>query len=510
MTVAPAPDLPFDLFDQPIGAVLRAAHEAIVMIDEGQKIVAMNPAAEQMFGCGAEACFGQLLARFIPAAHRSAHADKARQFNDSPTLQALTAGHRRTVAQRADGSEFPIEIALSPVQIMTADGPRRYHAALVLDMSEQSRLRTELERFKRRLRSVFELAPVAIWISDHDRIVFANQAAARLFDRERSIVGQSLWSLLDEGSHADLRRQLALALGGERNVALAHARITGMGGESREVDIAVAALPDHGGSTVQMAVADVTAQRRETAQLEHSRGRLRELSTSVVEAREEERRRIARELHDELGQRLTAMKMALSALGKGSDAPTPAQCIDEMMQMLDETIASVRRISADLRPMMLDELGLNAAIEWLAGDVARRTGMAVTVRLGAADPPVDERLATAVFRMVQEALTNVARHAGASEVRVSLQRQQRQRQLVLQVDDNGIGYPAWALQADGSYGLLGMQERAAMFGGHLELTTPPGGGARLTVRLPLPRPVKGGRGRAKTTLASGSTTGPAP
>jgi len=491
MSAIPQVESPFDLFDRPMGSILQAAQEAIVMVDERQRIVAINPAAERMFRCTPSQALGQSLERFIPPGQRAAHATRVGEFATSEQLQQRMAQHRRISATRLDGSEFPVEITLSRVDMADEHGVRQYFVALVLDLSEQRELRDEIEHFKQRLRSVFELAPVAIWISDNDRIVFANRAAERLFDHDDPIVGQGLYDLLEPGSHATVRAQVARALAGTRDVALVQGNIARNDGARREVEIALAALPDHGGTTVQMVVADVTRRRLELAELERSRESLRRLSTSVVEAREEERRRIARELHDELGQRLTALKMELSALpGVGAQAARQER-VDGLMTMLDDTLASVRRISADLRPMMLDDLGLNAAIEWLARDIARRMGIEITVRLNENDAPVDDRVATAVFRMVQEALTNVVRHARATDVTVLVQ--QHDGELELVVEDNGIGYPEAAMQREGSFGLLGMRERATMLGGQLAYGNAPGRGARLSVRLPLgSRPRQGG------------------
>jgi two-component system, NarL family, sensor histidine kinase UhpB len=486
MNTSPPADRLFDFFDGPSGSILHAAQEAIVMVDDAQTIVALNPAAEQMLRCTSAQALGQSLERFIPARHRASHGALVGEFAGSPSLHVRLARHRRIVATRWDGSEFPVEITLSPVDMAAAGGVRRYFAALMLDISEQSELRNVLDGFKRRLRSVFELAPVAIWIAEEDRIVFANRAAEKLFDAGRPILGQPLYSLLLPESHAAVRTQVERALAGAPDVALVQGRIARHDGVQREVEIAVAALPDHGGTTVQMVVADVTLRRREAQELEQSRESLRQLSTSMVEAREEERRRIARELHDELGQRLTALKMELSALAGAAARRARQERVDSMLAMLDETLASVRRISSALRPSMLDDLGLNAAIEWLARDAARRMGIEVTVRLDESDPLLDDRAATAVFRMVQEALTNVARHSRATDVQVGLR--QSADELVLTVQDNGVGYPERALDRAGSYGLLGMRERAAMLGGRLEFGNVPGSGARLTVRLPLAAP----------------------
>ncbi len=496
MSASPQAETAFDLFDRPMGSILQAAQEAIVMIDEHQHIVALNPAAERMFRCTAHQVLGQSLERFIPLGQRTEHAAHVGEFAGSKLLQQRLARHRHTTATRLDGSDFPVEITLSPVDMAEGNGVRQFFAALVLDLSEERQLRDELERFKQRLRSVFELAPVAIWIAESDRIVFANHAAERLFGHDKPLVGQALYGLLATGSHDTIREQMGRTLAGDRDVELVHGSVVRSDGTQREVEIALAALPDHGRTTVQMVVADVTQRRLELAELAQSRESLRRLSTSVVEAREEERRRIARELHDELGQRLTALKMELSALpGVGAQAARQER-VDGLMTMLDDTLASVRRISADLRPMMLDDLGLNAAIEWLARDMARRMGIEITVRLSENDAPVDDRVATAVFRMVQEALTNVARHARATDVTVLLQ--QHDGELELVVEDNGTGYPKDAMKREGSFGLLGMRERATMLGGHLEFGNAPGSGARLTVRLPL-----GTRPRQGTFVTAG-------
>ncbi|MGD9831390.1 MAG: PAS domain S-box protein [Piscinibacter sp.] len=470
-------------FERPENSILHAAHEAIVMLDDTQTIVAVNAAAEQAFRCPASNMLGQPLSRLVPAALRVSHEAKASEYMSSESLQQRLVAHRRVTAVRPDGSHFPAEITLSTVN-MAGAGPRRYVAALILDLSEQSRLQQELDSFKRRLRSVFELAPVAIWIADNDRIVFANLAAERLFGESHALLGQPLRTLLAEATQAGLHAQVSRVLEGATDVPVVHGHVVRPDGTQREVEIALAALPDHGRTTVQMVVADVTQQRREAAELAESREALRRLSTNVVEAREEERRRIARELHDELGQRLTALKMELAALSALRAAEHQGgEQIDNMIAMVDETLASVRRISTDLRPAMLDDLGLNAAIEWLGRDAARRLGIEVTVRLSENEPPLDDRVATAAFRMVQEALTNVARHAHATDVQIVLR--QHEGELELTVQDNGVGYPDDATRRDGSFGLVGMRERAAMLGGRVAFENPAGGGARLVVHLPI-------------------------
>ena len=352
-------------------------------------------------------------------------------------------------------------------------------------MSEEQQLKAELDDWRRRFQLIFDLAPVAMWITEDDKVMFANRACASLFAAGdgTQILGRSIYTLLHPSSHESVMRQVSLALSGAVQAAMVNERIARLDGNEREVEIVIAALPDHGRTTVQMVLTDVTQRKEERQQLEQSRQELRRLSAGVVEAREEERRRIARELHDELGQRLSALKMDLSTLGRDLHDHVYDRRVTAMMDMLDDTVASVRRIAADLRPMMLDDLGLNAAIEWLVRDSAQRMGMEVTVRLGEVDPALDNQASTAVYRMVQEALTNVARHARATDVSIDMR--QLGNELVLTVHDNGVGFPLNTRRKENSLGLIGIRERAHLLGGTLDIDNPHGGGGRLTVRLPL-------------------------
>lgn len=210
---------------------------------------------------------------------------------------------------------------------------------------------------------------------------------------------------------------------------------------------------------------------------------LRAWAVSLVGTLEDERLRIARGMHDELGQLLTALKLELAGLAQVATGPGSAPRIASMKALIDETIVAVRRIADDLRPLMLDDLGLNAAVESLARTAAERMDIEVTVRHDEHDPPVQPGVATALYRMVQEALTNVARHAHATDVNIDLR--VAGSHVVLVVEDNGIGLPADALRREGSWGLRGLRERVTLFGGTLTLDNAPGSGARLTVRLPL-------------------------
>jgi signal transduction histidine kinase len=205
----------------------------------------------------------------------------------------------------------------------------------------------------------------------------------------------------------------------------------------------------------------------------------------VLEAREEEKARIARELHDELGQLLTALKMDLSWLRDRLAPGEPLDKADEMAQMLDHTVTATRRISADLRPLMLDDLGLAEAASWLVEDFAKRSGIHVEARIAEEIPleQLSKSASTAVYRAVQESLTNIARHSGAKRAWVLIEVDEGS--LYVEVEDDGKGIAPQDLAKARSLGLRGMRERVAFLGGAMEIGRAARGGARLRLRMPL-------------------------
>jgi len=219
-----------------------------------------------------------------------------------------------------------------------------------------------------------------------------------------------------------------------------------------------------------------------------SRERLRELSSHLESVREQERARLAREIHDELGGLLTGLKMDIAWLGRRTGAiPDVGAKLQAMTRLTDDAIRTVRRIITDLRPSLLDDLGLIAAVEWQWSEFRQRMGMRGTLALGV-EPNVttllfDERTAVAAFRILQESLTNIARHAEAErvDVRVAVE----DGALVLEITDDGIGMNSGQRNKSGAYGILGMVERARHLGGELSVDSSPGQGTRVRLRLPM-------------------------
>jgi signal transduction histidine kinase len=235
----------------------------------------------------------------------------------------------------------------------------------------------------------------------------------------------------------------------------------------------------------QMAVAYENAQL--FTQVQAGSERLRILSQQLVQTQENERRAIARELHDEVGQSLTAALLNLQVLADLPDPATLPARLDDSMALIDRVLQQIRALSLDLRPALLDDLGLAPALSWLVGRQAERAGFVAQFSADQADERFQAAIESTCFRVVQEALTNVVRHAGASQVTVELRR--CGAELRLHIRDDGVGFDVSAARrraAHGqSVGLLGMQERIGLLGGHMRIESTPGHGTRIDVQLPL-------------------------
>ena len=236
---------------------------------------------------------------------------------------------------------------------------------------------------------------------------------------------------------------------------------------------------------------DVTDQKRFEEQLKSSHERMRELAAHIEGVREEERTRIAREIHDELGQALTGIKIDLAWMNKKlqiHDRATQTDLllkrITAMKDTIDTTVQVVRKISAELRPGILDGFGLPAAIEWQASEFQDRTGIQCQLSAIPEDLDLEERPSSAIFRIFQELLTNIVRHANASRVSISLRK--RRGMLILEVQDNGRGISENEKFKANSFGLLGVRERVALLGGKSSIKGVQGQGTTVTIRIPLP------------------------
>lgn len=229
---------------------------------------------------------------------------------------------------------------------------------------------------------------------------------------------------------------------------------------------------------------DVTDRYLATEEIRASRQQLRALATRLQKVREEERTGISREIHDELGQALTGLKLDIAWMSNRlpRDHEMRSQCVS-VMERIDQTLNSVRRIATELRPSVLDQLGLEAALEWQGQEFGTRTGIEVEMQMCVDGAALPEDLGSSAFRILQESLTNVARHAKATHVRIRFV--QTPTLLTLEVIDNGIGLPPQRLDETTSLGIVGMRERALAVGGSLSITGIPFSGTTVLLSVPL-------------------------
>lgn len=235
----------------------------------------------------------------------------------------------------------------------------------------------------------------------------------------------------------------------------------------------------------------VTERTKAAQEIQNSREQLLALSLYQQTLREEERKQIALEIHDELGQLLMGLKMELHLLsrqikdgGKKVESDSTDEKIKDLLQLTDKTIQTVRRIATDLRPSVLDDLGLVAAIEWQVKEFERRTGIPCKFSSNTENIEVDGQFSISVFRILQESLTNIMRHSGANSVAVELKK--TDRELVLRVEDNGKGIELETVSSGSSLGIFGMRERARLIGGELRIVKGEENGTTVLLTVSLP------------------------
>jgi PAS domain S-box-containing protein len=329
-----------------------------------------------------------------------------------------------------------------------------------------------------------------ITVDETQKVVLFNAAAERVFgcSREEAVGAPLAWFIPERFRTEHERHVRRFGETGATSRRMGAQRIvTGLrrSGEEFPIDASISQISENGSRFYTVILRDVTERVRAEDALRRSREELRELAAASNSVREQEKSRIARELHDELGQALTALKMDVEWM-RERIAPDQRALEDKLHAMhglLDSTVAATRRISSDLRPLMLDDLGLLPAVEWLIQNFRQRTGIACEFALGAPDLELEDPYATAMFRILQESLTNVSRHAQASLVEVTLDA--HDGEVMLTVRDNGVGFRTDAPHKPNSYGLMGVAERAYLLGGNVTVDSERNRGTTIEVRIPL-------------------------
>lgn len=469
----------FMMLDEPVAWNAPGAdREALIeYVFSHQRITRVNDAMLAQYGSTREGFLGRTPADFF--AHERVEGRKR-------WSAFLTAGQSRyeTDERRFDGT--PIRIEGEYMCLYSPDGRIAGHFGMQRDVTERYRAQLALRESEARYEAAFRLSPFRLTINrlDDGRFIEVNDAFLRDLRQSREqVIGRTSVEL---GLWADpsMRERYVRRL--KREKTIVELEFSGYERDGRrEITQLSSTLVELQGVECVLSIAhDVTERRHSESELEASRQQLRALASRQQQAREDERRSIAREIHDELGQVLTGIKLDV-AWAHSHHPAEPAHSRNRLADALERITGAmdvVRRIATELRPAVLDDLGLVAALEWQAQQFARLTQVRTTVDLPPTDPVMSSAARTTVFRIVQEALTNVARHAGATAVHLELHAEKDK--LHVAIRDDGRGITPAELADQRSLGLLGLRERAMAAGGTLSVRTRARRGTEVVLILP--------------------------
>jgi PAS domain S-box-containing protein len=495
----------------PFRSAMQTATQAVVITDQTSRILFWNRSAETVFGFSEEEATGQPIRLLVPERLQSRYEEAV--GSGVHDQQALTGRTFEVLARRKDGSEFPAEVSVSGWRY----GDETFFTGFVRDITRRKEVEQALRESERRFREMLErVRLLAVILNDRGEIVFVNDFLLECTGWTREeVVGRDWFSLfLPEDNRPIVRTVFAMRETQDSFPAHFDNEIITRSGERRLISWNNTLLRDPSGHVEGSSSIgeDVTERRQREGDLNRSHRELerriqertqalvdanqalhrsqrdlRALATRLVSVREEENKRMSREVHDQLGQGVTAAKLVLERLAEtlSGEQSGQRQSVQMLGSFLDNVLEDVRRIARDLRPAALDHLGLLTAIEWLCQDFESRTDIRFTTRFDFHEPGFDENCSTSVFRIVQEALTNAARHSQAGRVEVSL-RAESDRFFALEIVDDGVGIDESADCGRPSLGLIGMRERAMTFGGELSIRRDGERGTRVTLLIPVP------------------------
>ena len=502
--------------------VVETAIDAIITVDSRGKIIFWNPQAEMMFGYSAKDMIGRPVAVIMPERFRQAHQlglSKAAQHQ----MPKIAGNILELVGLRKDGNEFPLELSLANWE--TKEGV--FFTAIIRDISERKlaeielqTARNELERRVverttelgttneklRRQISECEQAELALRESEHKyatlvedaligvyiikdgKIEFANDKFADIYGYSKDeLIGMDSLELVHPHDRPLVKKLREKRLKGEKVPAEYESKSVRKNGDTIWVMRSFSQINYKGDAAISGIVADITKRREAEEALRKSDKELRILSNQLLSAEEKERKRIARELHDGIGQALSAIKFSVeNALLELRETTNPIDLgsLEAVIPLTQKTIEEVRRIVMDLRPSILDDLGILATIGWFCREFKNvYTGIRIETTIDIKEDEVPQHLKTIIYRILQEALNNVAKHSQANFVHLRLRKKETGMELI--IHDNGRGFnldQAMALKTSRrGFGLASMRERAELSGAAFEINSIIGRGT--TVRV---------------------------
>ncbi len=464
-------------------SILEAVPLPLLVISSEGRIVEAGPCVKEVFGYEPMDLVGRSFHEIVHPADRngriSPFGSGSRRPETNPVQLRLL--HRNQLWRHVQVSWRPLSGGAGTVAVLS-------------DVTEARQAEMEW----RLLSGVFENALDGMALFDANGCTrHVNRAYAAMLGYEPEEMAGMSWERMVHADDRDRTIDAYVKMMTEGRVIM-EARAVRKDGSVFHREMVMIPAHDAGGAFLghHSFMRDISQRIASEELLRTSRQQLRKLTAHLLRVREDEGSRIAREIHDNLGQNLTGLKLDLAALAARFASAVPARLKSQftrktnaVVRLVDEIIESVRRIATELRPGVLDHLGLAAAVEWQAGEFARRSGIRCQVKNSGLDREVGQRETTVAFRIFQELLTNVARHAKATRVDVEIRR--TADQVVLTVRDNGRGITAAEISQPDSLGLLGMNERAMSLSGSLHLRGTPGAGTVATLSIPCRPPARG-------------------
>jgi PAS domain S-box-containing protein len=493
-------------------SVVETAIDAIITVDSRGTIIFWNPQAELMFGYAANEMIGKPVAVIMPERFRQTH-----QLGISKAAarkKSKIAGNiLELIGLRKDGNEFPLELSLANWE--TKEGV--FFTAIIRDISERKQAEialqaarnelehrvdertTELGATNEKLRqqiseceaaelalreseqkyaTLIEDALIGVYILKDKKIEFANDKFADIYGYSKDeLIGRDSLDLVHPDDRPLVKKLREKRLKGVKVPVEYESKGVKKNGDTIWVMRSLSQIDYEGGAAISGIVADITKRRKAEEALRKSDKELRILSNQLLSAEEKERKRIARELHDGIGQALSAIKFSVeNALVELREATNPIDLgsLEAVIPLTQKTIEEVRRIVMDLRPSILDDLGILATIGWFCREFKNvYTGIRIETTIGIEEDEVPRHLKTIIYRILQEALNNVAKHSRANFVHLRLRKNETRMELI--IHDNGRGFnldQAMALKTSRrGFGLASMRERAELSGAAFEINS---------------------------------------
>lgn len=463
--------------EKSISAILDNVADGIVTADEKGVIESVNPATLKMFGYEEHELLGRNVSIIVPAPHRQQHDSYLKNYLSTGAGKIIGKGARDLEGQRKDGTKFPISLAVSEMRL----GEQRLFIGAIRDMTEQRQLLDALRESEEQLRLITDSLPVLIAYVDSDaRFRFVNETGAKWYDRPRStIIGARIEDLFRDVANPEVSQDVSLLQSGQ--VIQVERNIRYPDGIKRFVRVnGVPHVDENGGIMGFFVIAE------DITKIKMTEAEIRDLTNRLIQEQENERRKIARDLHDDLGQRLALLAIELELIArepqKGGDEF--ATQIHDLIDRTKSIARSVESVSRQLHPSILEQLGLTKALRGLCAEFGSLADFELAFVDRRAPNSIPNSIALSVYRIAQEALSNIRKHSGAQNAVVELRG--NSEEISLTVSDSGAGFDDKTVDAK-SLGLVSMKERVRLLGGRFTIQSKigRGGGTRIEVLIPL-------------------------